>query len=423
MTIQLYPHQLEYLNNMPKNVIMSASVGLGKTYMSLEHYRRYRRHDVNNKRLLIVAPASKVKTQDWQRAVGLYFSQIFEDGTVTFFAPGTMTYQVMSYEMFSKKAKEFVDSHTTIIFDEIHFIANASAKRSKIALQMTKIAAQWIGLSATSLPNGWRSAETYAIMTNLSRNKTDFVQRFVIIDRSRGFPLILGYREQETLTKWWNTVAKPLERTEALPSKNIPISIPMSSKVAAVYSKALNKRLITVEGEEELLDSPSKVFVTLRKIPTPTRIDALQSIVESTNEHIVVFYNFNVEREAIYEMLNKSFKHLVVYEQSGHASHLPDAKDWGNLAPSITLVQYQSGSQAIELQYTSITVYFSPPTSWANYEQSRGRNLRNGQDKIVLFYHISVQGSLDDRIWGIVKKKGVFNDSLIRQLVSYPQDT
>ena len=397
--IELLPYQSEYLKDTPKNFIMACDVGLGKTFMSLEHYRRHN----EGGRLLVVAPASKVRTKDWDESL----KQFFDTPPV---------YDVLSYEMFSKRALEFVDPSITVIFDEIHFICNASAKRSKAAIKVAKVAHQWIGLSGTSLPNGWRSAETYAVLTELVRNKTEFVNRFVVIDRSRGFPLILGYRERTTLEAWWSQIAKPLERTGDmhLPSENIPVEIAMKTSNLREYNKAVKERMYG----DEMLDNPSKLFVTLRQIPNAARVDALESIIESTDEHIIIWYNFNSERELIHKLLAKSFKSRKVYEQSGHTSELPKRDKWSTMKPSVTLAQYQSASAAIELTYGTVNVYLSPCTSYANYEQSRGRTLRNGQTKNVLFYHIAVEGSLDRHIWKIIGQKKDFSTDLVAKLLA-----
>lgn len=428
--MKLYDYQTKYLENLPKDVIMTADVGLGKTIMALEHYRRwnvyrdqqgeYVRSDgfaidvakvdltpMAHRKIVVIAPASKVRTGDWDREI----KQFFDDRVPA--------HKVISYEMFTKKWRDIVTPDTTLIIDECHMACNATTQRGRAIQYAVKVAHQWIMLSATPLPNGWRSGETYAIITGLSRTKTDFVNRYIIIDRSKGFPLVLGYRYENELNSWWERVSKPLARTGdlVLPSYNIAVQEPMSPRLRRVYIKAARDRLYEVDGEYEMLDNPGKVFATLRQIPTPLRVDMLQSILESTDEHIVVFYNFNSERDAIVEMLDKSFKERRVYEQSGHRSKLPLRSKWGKLRPSVTLVQYQSGSQAIELTYASVTVYFSPCTSYANYEQSKGRTRRNGQEKTTLFYHLMVQGTLDKHIWQILKEKRDFSTALIKNII------
>lgn len=393
--MQLYDYQQQYLKNLPQNVIMTADVGLGKTIMALHHAGR-------PGNIVVVAPASKVRTGDWQREIERFY-------------PDAPLYEVVSYEMFAKRWRELMFTNTTLIVDECHFVCNATAKRSKAVLAAARIAQQWIMLSATPLPNGWQSAATYAILTGLSRNKTEFSNRFVITDRSRGFPLILGYREKPVLEEWWGHISKPLERTGdmKLPSRNIGIEPPMAPATMREYRLAIKER---VHGDEEL-DSPSKLFATLRQIPVAARIDALESVLESTDEHVVVFYNFNSEREAVLQLLGKRFKERKIYEQSGHTSSLPARDIWEKLKSSVTLVQYQSGSQAIELTYASVSVYLSPCTSYANYEQSKGRTRRNGQRKTTLFYHVAVEGSLDRHIWKILSSKRDFSTALIEKSI------
>lgn len=403
MVKTLYPYQEEYLSNLPKNCIMAADTGLGKTVMAMEHARRH-----GATQLIVIAPASKVRTGDWEREVEEYLGP-------------SVPVKVVSYEMFSKQWLTYMNPNFTLIIDESHMACNATTKRAKAIIRVATQAKQWIMLSATPLPNGWRSGETYAVLTGLSRNKTDFVNRFVIIDRSRGFPLIMGYREQSVLESWWSAIAKPLKREGdlVLPSQNIPLRVPMTPKALRIYRRAVKDRMVIDQdtGEVDYLDNPSKLFTTLRQLPGEARIDALQSVLEGTDEHVIVFYNFNSERDAMLAMLEKSFKDRKVYEQSGHASDLPPRSRWARMKPSVTLVQYQSGSMAIELQYASITVYLSPCTSFANYEQSRGRNLRNGQEKIVLFYHVAIKDSLDEHIWGLLQKKRTFSKQIVEQVI------
>lgn len=400
--MELYHYQTKYLSDLPKNVIMTASVGLGKTIMAIEHARRHGAVDI-----VVIAPASKVRTGDWQREI-LNFYKDYE---------AIPNYTVLSYEMFTKKWKTIISPNTTIIADECHFVCSAKAQRSKAVLLASKLAWQWIFLSATPLPNGFRSAETYAILTGLAKNKTSFVQRFEIIDRSRGFPLLIGYRDEPVLNSWWNKVSKPLQRDAStgveLPSSDLWIMPDMSVKEAKIYKTAFKEHMLG----EDMLDNPSKLFVALRQIPMDTRISALQSVIDSTDEHIVVFYNFNSERDAILSMIKKSFKERKIYEQSGHNSDLPKRENWSKLKPSITLVQYQSGSQAIELTYASVTVYLSPCTSYANYEQSKGRTRRNGQSKTTLFYHILIKGTIDERIWKILGEKRNFSEKLFKEYI------
>lgn len=398
--MKLHKYQEEYLSTMPKSAIMWADVGTGKTIMALEHYRKH-----GGKRpLLILAPAAKVKTKDWHREMDNYLGDKKPDD-----------YWVISYDKFARKPEAYMGlDKLCVIADECHFICNSQTQRSKGVRKVVTQADQFIGLSATPLPNGWASIENYAILFGLSRNKTEFMQRFVRIDRSRGFPIVLGYNEEKVLTKFWHTVSRFLDRDGKidLPEVvSVPVVIEMTDAQKAAYNRARRTR---IAPDGTLLDSPPKLFAHLRQSMTPLREDAVQSILESTNEHVVVFYNYNVERDMILKIvagLPKDQKREI-YEQSGHASNLPPRDKWATMKPSVTLAQYQSASTAIELTYAPVTIFLSPTYSYANFHQARGRTHRQGQKKRVVFYLLSVRFSLDTAVYNALRKKANFNETI-----------
>jgi hypothetical protein len=191
----------------------------------------------------------------------------------------------------------------------------------------------------------------------------------------------------------------------------LPERITMTDKQKAEYERMITTR---VSPDGDLLDNPSKFFNALRQSLTPLRRDALQSILESTKEHIVIFYNYDAERDLIYSVLKGLDKDQkrVVWEQSGHLSNLPPRGVWDTMKPSVTLAQYQSASTAIELTYASVTIFLSPTYSYANFHQAKGRTHRPGQKKRTLFYMFSVDGTVDQDVWRALNKKKNFNDRI-----------
>jgi SNF2 family DNA or RNA helicase len=396
--MQLYPYQKEYIASLPKNCIMGADVGTGKTVMSLAHYKV---HGLGRP-LLILAPASKVKTNDWQREIERFLGDDAPD-----------EWWVVSYDKFARNWTAYATIEgLCVISDECHFTCNSQTKRGKAVRRVAMLADQYIGLSATPLPNGWKSMENFAIMFGLSRNKTEFVRRFMRIDRSRGFPIILGYNEVDVMEEFWHSISKNLERDgiiELPEVLSLGERIEMPPAFEKDYNRMKNKR-ITADGE--LLDSPSKLFARLRQGLTPLRRDALKSLIESTNEHIVIFYNFDNERDMILDVLAGLEDKRSIYEQSGHNSVLPIREEWDIMKPSVTLAQYQSASTAIELTYASITIFLSPTYSYANFHQAKGRTHRPGQKKRTVFYLLSVVNSIDQDVWKALKHKMDFSEKM-----------
>lgn len=396
-TTKLYPYQERYLSGLPKDVIMAADTGTGKGQMALAHYKAFG----GGRPILILAPAPKAlpRSDDWVRELIMAFGKKLPP------------YQIVSYDKFARDPLKYFKHGCCMIADEVHYIKNSMSRRGKATQKLMKMADQFIGLSATPLPNGWESLENYAIMFGLVKNKTEFFKEYVRLDRSRGFPMILGYNHEKRLKDFWNKVAKPLSRVEAteLPAKLIlGESIMLEPSQLGEYRTIKETRMY----KGEMLDSPSKLFATLRQSLTPYRRDKLTNILEGTTEHVVIFYNFNAERDMILDVLKRDFKDRKVWEQSGHASNLPPRKLWDTMPPSVTLAQYQSASTAIELTYASVTVYLSPSYSYSNYKQSIGRTYRNGQSKKTVFYCLNIVGTIDQAVWRALKNKQDFNENL-----------
>lgn len=385
----LFPYQLEAIEGLPKDVILAFDTGTGKGQSSLEHYKRYSL----GLPLLIIAPASKAKSGDWERELDMAeLSHI--------------PHQIVSYDKFGRSPTKYIDDENfVLIADECHFIKQPTTKRGKATIAAARLSKQFIGLSATPLPGGFKDLVSYMMIWGKVRNITEFRNRFMVIDKSRGFPIILGYREQGVLKDFWNSVAKPLERT--MDSTSIGVDIQLKPAQLNEYRR-LKKDRTTRDGD--LLDNPSKLFSHLRQYSAPMRSDALRSVLDGTNEHVIVFYNFNTERDEILKVLEDY--PVEVYEQSGHRSHLPERAVWDTMKPSVTIAQYQSASTAIELQYASVTVYYSPTYSFSDFHQSLGRTKRVGQKKHPVFYMFRVLGTIDEAVWKCIKEKRDFSESV-----------
>lgn len=379
---KLYTWQAEYLGDLPKDVVMTADTGTGKTLMAMNHA-------LPEVPLLVVAPPAKVNSDDWQ--------DIAKDFR-----------HKMDVVSFGKVAKYETPWHPyVLIVDEIHYAKSATAQRAKaiIRLATDPNCKQVIGLSATAIPNGFIDLQTYGIIFGWWKNKTEFIRRHVLIDRSRGFPRIIGYIDQERLKKLWQSVAFGLDKSHLhLPDLiNITTTINLSPKQRNNYLTIKNTRMLG----DELLDTPSKLHATLRQFLSTTRTQALEAVLDDTAEHILVFYSYNASRDAILATAAK-YKRKV-YEQSGHASNLPDGTP---TEPSITLLQYQSGSVGLNLQYAPISIFYEPSYSWMDTEQAKGRNWRGGQTKMVRHYWFKVAKTIDTAVYKCLENKQDFNDSM-----------
>jgi len=409
--IELYDYQKKALENLPPRAIMAWDTGTGKTFSALEHYKRHG----SDKPLLILAPASKIRTGDWEREITEYFG-----------AGNEPKYEIYSYEKFSRDPsnKEFLNGKRAIwqrfvpsayyggkqyaiIADEVHRMKNPQSGIGKRTFMAAQYAPFFVGLSATPLPNGWIDFANYSKIFGFSENITSFKKRYCHIETYKGFPEIVGYWRENELEKQWASIAKQLTKAEALdlPTRTF---IGVSFKRPTEYVSTILKR---IDKDGELLDSAPKLAHALRQTLTKPKMDYLSDLLEGTTENMVIFYNYITEREAILEMIAKKHKQKTVYRQDGNKHELPTKPEWSRVKNSITLAHYRSGSTGVEMTYATQVVYFSPTYSYADYVQSIGRVYRNGQTQKTTFYNFWSPSTIEEDVYECLKNKKDFQDS------------
>lgn len=404
--INLYQFQKEYLAGLPPKFIFSADTGTGKTFMALEQYARH----AFGKPLLILAPASKVNTGDWERDV----KEFFEGKQLP-------KYEIFSYEKFSRvpSIKEYREkgkiglwrewlqkypSGFAVICDEVHRAKNPQSGIGKRVFEISRSCSFFVGLSATPLPNGWIDAANYFKIFGFTPNITAFKKRYCDISTYRGFPVIEGYYREEELKSLWNRISKPLD-------KNLALDLPDIVTVEVKFTAP--KEYITVEKtrifSDKFLDNPSALMHALRQSTAKAKMEWLDGFLTDASGNIVIFYNYENELESILSLLKKKqYDGRMVYQQNGHLHNTPSKEHWDKLNRTITLAQYKAGSTGVEFTYANEVVYFSPTYSYSDYEQSIGRVYRNGQDKKVTLYQMRTVATIETEVWSAIREKKNF---------------
>lgn len=405
--VELYQFQKQYLQGLPAKYMFAADTGTGKTIMALAHYDKH----AYLKPLLILAPASKVNTGDWERELKQYFG-------------GRMLpeYEIYSYEKFSrvptiaqwKKTgdrgvwRDYLRRHPSgfaVIADEVHKAKNPQSGVGKRLFGVSQPADFFVGLSATPLPNGWIDAANYYKIFGFVKNITEFKKRYCEYQTYKGFPELVRYNHEGELQNHWNRIAKPLSKQLAL---DLPATtvVPITLASGPNYIKVQKERLFG----DKFLDNPSALMHALRQSIIEPKVVWLNTFLEGVSDNVVVFYNYVEEREQILKMCEQSHKKRVIFRQDGQAHELPSKEQWGGLHRTITLAQYQSGSVGVEMTYAATTVYFSPTYSYSNYEQSIGRTNRNGQTSKMTLYLLCAPTTLEKDVWAALRNKSDFQE-------------
>ena len=422
--INLYEYQKRYLSDFPARGIMAADTGTGKTFMALAHYERYNSYaritddpktinkvkTVFNRPLLILAPASKIRTKDWERDITEWFG-----------AGNEPVYEIYSYEKFSRNPtnKQFLEGKRAlwhrfapkyggqqwaVICDEVHRAKNPQSGIGKAVYWAVKDAGFFVGLSATPLPNGWIDFANYSKIFGFTKGITDFKTRYCDIATYKGFPEIVGYWREDELMQQWQSISKKLTKKEALdlPDRTF---VGVDFKRPSEYMKTMLDRR---NATGDVLDSAPALAHALRQTLTQPKLDYLSDLIDGTDENVVVFYNYITEREAILDLLKKKHPERKIIRQDGEKHEVPTKAEWANIKRSVTVSHYKSGSTGVEMTYATQVIYFSPTYSYAEYLQSIGRVYRNGQQEKTTFYNFRTPNSIEEDIYTVLKTKNDF---------------
>lgn len=161
-----------------------------------------------------------------------------------------------------------------------------------------------------------------------------------------------------------------------------------------------------LDGREILGETSLTERLYLRQLSTVGKSKLLADILASTDERIIVFYNFQRELSEAVDVcedrpisyVNGSKHDLAAYEQSDN---------------SVTLIQYQSGSMGLNLQKARIAVFMSPPESSTLYEQAKKRIHRIGQSKPCLYYQLIARG-IETDIYDALALRKDYTDELFK---------
>lgn len=422
-TMKLYNYQEQYLSQLPASCIMAADLGTGKTLMSLAHWQRQN----TGRPLLVVAPASKIRTGDWEGEAKRWFATHHEeqlsDGSHSIVMRPDPQITYISYESLRLMDKEtrrprhwqFTGARNggrvyDVIADECHALKNPQSKQSKAIYEIVKSGGLFIGLSGTPMPNGWIDFAGYSKIFKFTHGITEFKRRYCNYVDYKGFPELVSYNNIPELEQQLKKVVYKLDRdlADELPGRRmLGQYIRLTPKARKLYHELRIMRKDPRSGE--LLDSAPRLLSVLRQSTTDARLDNLLSIVNDTEDNIVIFYNYISERRAILKILAKSEKKILRYDGEVH-SVLPHAN--ADLKNTVLLAHYKSASTGLNLQWANVTIYFSPTYSYQEFEQSLGRTYRNGQTKKCLYYLFSVRNTVDRDIWQCLRDKRDFNEKL-----------
>ena len=322
---------------------------------------------------------------------------------------------VINYELVFRRPELVKLKDFTLMLDESSLIQNENSKRSRFILKKLK-PKNVILLSGT--PTGGKYerlwSQLYLLGWKISKNM--FYDQYVKYhyDDANGFPLMVidGYKNEERLKRKMREHGCNFLKTDEV--FNLPEQIHNTIKVPTVkeYRKFRKDCIVTIDDVELVGDTTLTKMLYERQLCgqyNKDKLEAFRDLVESTNDRLIVFYNFTEELEALCKIAWDSRPVAVVNGKQ------KDLLPYENVETSITFIQYQAGAMGLNLQKANKIVYFTPPLSSELFEQSKKRIHRIGQSKTCFYYYLTCKGSIEEKIYRTLKMRKDYTDKLFEE--------
>ncbi len=148
-----------------------------------------------------------------------------------------------------------------------------------------------------------------------------------------------------------------------------------------------------------------------------TKIKALEEIVESTDEPVLLFYWFKFEQE----LVRKAFKGCAVFlGEHGASGAAGVVRDWNAGKVKLLCCHPGSAGHGLNLQKGSgSVVWLSLTWSLEQYQQAIARVYRQGQRRTCIVHNIVCRDTVDEAVLGALKDKNAGQQAMVSALLEY----
>ena len=420
-------------------------MGLGKTVITLTAINDLRYNRFALRAALVIAP-KKVAEDAWTREAGKWdHLKLLRVVPVL----GSLKKRIRAlntpgdvYVISRDNVQWLVDyyrndwPYDTVILDELSSFKNPQAKRFKSLCLVKKHIRRIYGLTGTPAPNGmidlW--AQVYLLDGGQRlESRIGLYREKYFTPASRTRDVIFSYAPlpgaEEQIQEQIRDICISLSASDylTLPSRmdNI-VHVALSKKTKKAYEDF--EREMFLEVDESTLDAGSAAVLSGKLLQFcngavynadrqpievhSEKLEALREIVESAQGRpVLVFYNFQHDRERIQKSLKKAGVKVEDLKGSGTITR------WNNREIPVLLAHPASAAYGLNMQAGGSTiVWFGLNWSLELYQQANARLYRQGQKENVIIHHLVVDNSMDATVMEALQNKGATQDVLLDAL-------
>lgn len=422
-------HQTDALNQTePFNkCAYYLDMGLGKTFVGAEKVWR-----LNNAVNVVICQKSKI--DDWVEHFTDYYPDYHvlnltkkseaitfrnEVATLAEYGQkdiiGVINYETAFRRSWLRDLKNF-----TLMLDESSLIQNENAKRSKFILKMQPESV--VLLSGTPTAGKYERLWSQVQLLGWDITKKAFYKSYVEtqwVENGDGYKqeVIVGYKNVEHLKKKLAQHGAIFMKTSGVLNLPEQIEQKIMVKVTKEYKFFIKNSYMQLDDGTELVgDNSLTKTLYARQLCGQyhaEKLEAFKDLVQSTEDRLIVFYNYTAELEAMKEIAAELERPVSVVRGGED-----DRTAYEEADNSITFIQYQAGAMGGNFQKANKIIYFTLPLGKGSCDlwgQSKKRIHRIGQDKTCFYYYLLVKGSIEEKNLAALQEGKELTDELFKK--------
>ena len=448
---EFVPHkyQLTAINNVinvPKCGLL-LDMGLGKTLSTLTEIKelKYNRFQVN--KVLIIAP-KKVAEGTWSKEKDKW------NHTKDFRVSLVLGSQQKRIKALSVNADLYIINREnipwlvdylrndwyfdTVVIDESSSFKNSRSKRFKALKMVLPKINRLIELTGTPSPNGvedlWAQIYLLDQGTRLEKYITHFRAKYMEPNkrnRSQIFDYKIKDGVYDSIINKISDICISMKSEDYLELPDLSyneIPVILNDKARRDYDKMERDFVLELEGAEDEITAVNAAALSNKLLQISNgavydssgiytevhdaKIEAFLELVERLQgKSLLVFYNFQHDRDRIKRALEKS--DLVVKE----LKTTQDEDDWNAGKIDILLTHPASAAYGLNLQEGGNHVcWFGLSWNLEHYQQANKRLHRQGQKEKVIIHHLVTQGTRDEDVMRALDNKAGVQEEIMQSL-------
>ena len=431
--INFMPHQSSVLEATAEfeRCAYYLDMGLGKTFVGAEKLIR-----LNTNINLLICQKSKI--DDWVEHFGKFYPDCWVcnltnkkmyDSVFAYYQTDPTKYfksktvLIINYDLVFRRKELLELTDFTLMLDESSIIQNEGTKRTSAILDMKY--KNVILLSGTPTSGKYENLWSQCHLLGWKISQQAFNSQYINWKKIKigGFPRNIidkenPYKNVERLKQKMRDHGAVFMKTEEVIDLPEQTFIEIMSKTSKEYRKFMRDLIVLFKYEnDELVELIGDSTLTKKLYSRQLcgaycveKLQAFEDLLSSTQDRLIVFYNFNIELDAMKAICKKLEK--PISEVNGNIKDLTAYEDFNN---SITLVQYQAGAMGLNLQKSNKIIYFTLTDRSELFEQSKKRIHRIGQKNACFYYLLICKNSVEEDIYENLKKRKDYTDDLFKE--------